>query len=294
MKSLLLTAVICCVFLYAPAQSYTWWENTVNWDGVTPWERYITFTPGFLGPNALPVPHITNGSIDSVNSIGISGNVYFSKEDHTQNISLYANYCLVKNKISFDVFWVPVEHFTMSHRLKGERHVFSDFYYQHYALGDVHLNTNIQLYNNEAKKIRSALRIGYRFASSEIGAARFTDAPGYYFDISFAKAFHAMPALKWIMMAGGYFWQADNIMRHRQDDAFLFGSGLEWNKKNIRIQTCVTGYLGWYYRLRDKPILFRAGIDKTMKKNTWFFQFQQGLHNFNYSSVEMGMKFNFK
>ena len=294
MKSLLLTAVICCVFLYAPGQSYTWWENTVNWDGVTPWERYITFTPGFLGPNALPVPHITNGSIDSVNSIGISGNIYFSKEDHTQNISLYANYCLVKNKISFDVFWVPVEHFTMSHRLKGERHVFSDFYYQHYALGDVHLNTNIQLYNNEAKKMRSALRIGYRFASSEIGAARFTDAPGYYFDISFAKAFHAMPALKWIMMAGGYFWQADNIMRHRQDDAFLFGSGLEWSKKNIRIQTCVTGYLGWYYRLRDKPILFRAGIDKTMKKNTWFFQFQQGLHNFNYSSTEMGMKFHLK
>jgi len=294
MRSLLLTAVICCIFLYAPAQSFTWWANTVNWDGVTPWERYITFTPGFLGPNALPVPRITNGSIDSVNSFGISGNVYFSKEDHTQNISLYANYCLVKNKISFDAFWVPVEHFTMSHRLKGERHVFSDFYYRHYALGDVHLNTNIQLYNSEAKKIQSALRIGYRFASSEIGAARFTDAPGYYFDISFAKAFHSNPALKWIMMAGGYFWQADNIMRHRQDDAFLFGSGLEWNKKNIKIQTCVTGYLGWDYRLRDKPILFRAGIDKTMKKNTWFFQFQQGLHNFNYSSVEMGMKFNFK
>lgn len=283
-----------CFFLYASAQSFGWWENAVNWDGVTPWERYITFTPGFLGPNALPVPHITNGSIDSVNSIGISGNVYFSKEDHTQNISLYANYCLVKNKISFDVFWVPVEHFTMSHRLKGERHVFSNFYYQHYAIGDVHLNTNIQLYNSEAKNIQSALRIGYRFASSGIGAARFTDAPGYYFDISFAKKFHSAPALKWIAMVGGYFWQADNIRRHRQDDAFLFGSGLEWNKKNIRIQSCVAGYLGWYYRLRDKPILFRAGIDKIFKKNTWFFQFQQGLHNFNYSSVETGVRYNFK
>ena len=294
MRSLLLTAVISCIFFSAPAQSFGWWENTVNWDGITPWERYITFTPGFLGPDALPVPHITNGSIDSINSLGISSNFYFSKEDHTQNISLYANYCLVKNKISFDVFLVPVEHFTMSHRLKGERHVFTNFYYQHYALGDVHLNTNIQLYNSDSKNIRSALRIGYRFASSEIGAARFTDAPGYYFDISFAKKFRSNPSLKWIVMAGGYFWQADNIRRHRQDDAFLFGSGFEWNKKNIRIQTYVTGYLGWYYRLRDKPILFRAGIDKTMKKNTLFFQFQQGLHNFNYSSLETGLRFNFK
>src|SRR5438876_4289533 len=186
MRSLLLTAVICCIFSYAPAQSYTWWANTVNWDGVTPWERYITFTPGFLGPNALSVPHITNGSSDSIDSFGISGNVLFSKEDHTQHISLYANYCLVKNKISFDVFWVPVEHFTMSHRLKGERHVFSDFYYQHYAIGDVHLNTNIQLYTDDAKKIQSALRIGYRFESTEIGDARFIDAPGYCFYIYFS------------------------------------------------------------------------------------------------------------
>ena len=294
MRSFLLIAVMCCIFSYVPAQSFTWWENIVHWDGITPWERYITYTPGFLGPNALPVPHISNGSIDSVNSIGISGQFYFSSEDHTQNISLYANYCLVKNKISFDAFWVPVEHFNMSHRLKGERRVFSLHYYDHYATGDVHLNTNIQLINNEAKNIQSALRIGYRFPSSEIGASRFTDAPGYYFDISLAKKFRSNPLLKWIVMVGGYFWQADNIRRHRQDDAFLFGSGLEWNKKNIRIQTCITGYLGWYYRLRDKPILFRAGIDKTMKKNTWFFQFQQGLHNFNYSSVEMGLKFNFK
>ena len=59
--------MLCCVSFFLSAQSYTWWEETVHWDGVTPWERYIVFTPGFLGPNALPVPRVTNGSIDSVN-----------------------------------------------------------------------------------------------------------------------------------------------------------------------------------------------------------------------------------
>jgi|SRR6266487_5664028 len=290
MRSLFLTAMMCCTILFSSAQSYDWWINTVHWDGVSTWEHYIILTPGFLGPNALPVPRITNGSIDTINSFGLGTDFYFSDDDHTQDISLYANYCLVKNKISFDAYWVPVEHFTMSHEIKTERHVFPTHYYDHYAHGDVHLNTNIQLLNNKAKNIQSAIRIGYRFPTSEIRAARFTDAPGYYFDISFAKGFHSHPAVKWIVMAGGYFWQAE-IKREPQDDAFLFGTGLEWNKKNLRIQTSVSGYLGYFYRLRDKPILLRAGFDKTIKRKILFFQFQQGLHNFNYTSMELGMKY---
>jgi hypothetical protein len=292
MRPLLLTVMLCCISFSVSAQSYTWWEENVRWDGVTPWERYLVFTPGFLGPNALPVPRVTNGSIDSVNTFGLSGQFYFSNDDHTQDIALYANYCLMKNKISFDVFWIPIEHFTMSYDLKTERRVFPLHYYDQYGHGDIHLNTNIQLLNNKAKRIQSALRIGYRFPTSEIGAARFTDAPGYYFDASFAKGFRSHPALKWIVMAGGYFWQAE-IRRHPQDDAFLFGTGLEWNKKNLRIQTTFSGYLGYFYRMRDKPILFRAGFDKTFKRTILFFQFQQGLHNFNYTSTEIGLKFRY-
>jgi len=292
MRPLLLTAVLCCVSFCISAQSYTWWEENVHWDGVTPWERYLVFTPGFLGPNALPVPRVTNGSIDSVNTFGLGGQFYFSNDDHTQDLTLYANYCLVKNKVSFDAFWVPIEHFTMSYDLKTERRVFPLHYYDRYGHGDIHLNTNIQILNNQPKRIHVALRVGYRFPTSQIGAARFTDAPGYYFDGSFAKGFRSQPALKWIVMAGGYFWQAE-IRRHPQDDAFLFGTGFEWNRKRLKIQTTVSGYLGYFYRLRDKPILFRAGFDKTFKRMILFFQFQQGLHNFNYSSAEVGLKFRY-
>jgi len=295
MRSLLLSIVISCFFFHAPAQSLTWWANNVHWDGITPWERYTTFTPGYLGPNALPVPPITNGSIDSINSVGFSGDFHFSKGDHTQNITLYGSYCLVKNKISFDAFWVPVEHFTMSHQLKEERKVFALRYYDRYATADIHLNTRIQLINNTAKKLQAALRIGYRFANSEIGAARFTDSPGYYFDISVGKTFRSSPSLKWITMLGVYIWQVDNVViRHRQDDAFLFGTGLEWNTKSFKLQSYVSGYFGYFEHFRDDPIVFRVKADKTIKRKILFFQFQQGLHDFKYSSFELGMKFCFK
>ncbi len=288
MRTLMIGAALL-ITMQPAAQSYTWWENTVHWDGVTPWERYLTYTPGFLGANALPVPHITNGSTDTVNSAGLSGDFYFSKGDHTQDIAVYANYCLVKNKISFDLYWVPVEHFTMSYDIKTERHVFTQHYYDRYGKGDVHLNTNIQLINQPQRLLYGAVRIGYRFPSSEIGAARFTDAPGYYFDFSLGKGFTKHPSLKWILMVGGYFWQAE-IRRHPQDDAFLYGTGLQYDKNGVRMQADIAGYLGYFYRLRDKPMVARVEFSKSFRRKIFFFQGQQGLHNYNYTSAVIGLR----
>ncbi len=104
-----------------------------------------------------------------------------------------------------------------------------------------------------------------------------------------------MPGLKWITMLGAYFWECDNIMvRHRQDDAFLFGAGLEWNKRSYKIQGYISGYLGYLQNLRDDPIVARIKTEKIIRQKTLFFQLQQGLHDFKYSSIEVGMKFCFK
>ncbi|HEY6063388.1 MAG TPA: hypothetical protein VIV35_07245, partial [Chitinophagaceae bacterium] len=84
------------------AQTFTQWAQTVNWDGVSHWSKYMITQPAYQGPNSLPVPHISKGSIDSNFSISATGNFHFSKGDNTQNISLYGNYCLVKDIISLD------------------------------------------------------------------------------------------------------------------------------------------------------------------------------------------------
>lgn len=246
--------------------------------------------PAYMGPNALPVPRTGNGSIDSSFSFSATGSFHFSKGDNTQHATLYANYCLVKNVISLDASWVPYEHFTMSHAIKERRHVFSHFYYDQHTSGDVHLNTTIQLLNKWRKQIQLALRIGYRFPTGGgLGMARYTDGPGYYFDLSFGKPFHASP-VKWIGMLGFYSWQLIQYGR-RQNDAFLFGTGAEWNTKTFRLQTYVAGYLGYLAYSGDKPIVFRTTLEKKLKRLTVLFNFQQGLNDFKYSTVETGIKY---
>jgi hypothetical protein len=248
--------------------------------------------PGYLGPNALPVPRIGNGSIDSSFSVSATGNLHFSKGDNTQNITLYANYCLVKDVIALDLSWVPYEHFTMSHAIKEKRHVFSHFYYDRQASGDVQLNTSIQLLNKWRKDIHLALRVGYRFpAGSGFGTARYTDGPGYYFDLSFGKPFNHS-AFKWIGMLGFYSWQIISD-KHRQDDAFLFGSGAEWNNRSFRLQTYIAGYLGYLEKSGDKPVVFRTSLEKKLKRCGLLLGFQQGLHDFKYTTAEAGVKYLF-
>ncbi|TMI73466.1 MAG: hypothetical protein E6H09_06840 [Bacteroidetes bacterium] len=288
--------IVVIIFTLSVANSYgqtfDWWAQLVHWDGVSEWPKYMITQPAYMGPNALPVPRIGNGSIDSSFSIAATGSLHFSKGDNTQNFTIYANYCLVKNVISFDASWIPYEHFTMSHAIKEQRHVFSHFYYDQQATGDIELNTTIQLLNRWRKDIQLALRIGYRFPTGTgLGVARYTDGPGYHFDLSFGKPVNT--SLKWIGMLGFYSWQLINVGR-RQDDAFLFGTGAEWNTKRVRLQTYVAGYLGYQLNSGDKPVVFRTTVEKKIKRTSFLLGFQQGLHDFKYSSIEVGTKFRFQ
>ena len=287
------TFFLSAILLTAKAQTFDDWKHTVNWDGASHWSTYIKTTAAFMGPNALAVPLISNGSIDSSVSASLTGQLHFSNGDKTQSIVLYGNYCLVKNVISFDVSYIPYEFYTMSDEIKKERHVYYQYYNDKKARGDFLVNTTIQLFNKHRKKTQMALRLGYRLPSSSgFGAARFMDAMAYTIDLSFAKPFHSIP-LKWISMAGIYCWQ---IQREdlRQNDAFLFGTGLEWNPKTWRIQTYVAGYLGYMYKSGDKPIVFRAEAQKKLQKTSLLLRFQQGMHDFKYSTVEFGGRYFFK
>jgi hypothetical protein len=295
MFRLMLLIVFIVVFGNAEAQTdspFDLWAKSVNWDGTTHWTHYMLSQPDFQGPNSLPVPKIGNGSIDSSFYFSAATDFHFSKGDNTQNLFLAANVCLVKNVISFDINWVPFEHYDLDQATRERRHVFAAFYNDHVAAGDIHLNTNFQILNKLRDKIQLGFRIGYRFPTGTgFGAARTTDGPGYYFDFNFGKPLNNK-SWKWIGMAGFYVWQMVSD-KHRQDDAFLFGSGLEYNKNKWKGQAYLAGYLGYVQHSGDKPLVARLNIEKKCKNNNILFGLQQGLHDFHYFTISAGFKVRF-
>ena len=94
-------------------------------------------------------------------------------------------------------------------------------------------------------------------------------------------------------MLGFYSWQIESD-KNNQDDAILFGTGLEWNKNNWKLQTNIAGYIGYLENSGDKPVVFRFDVQKRIKNFGLILGFQQGLHDFAFSSMETGVKFYIK
>ena len=275
----------------APAQTFQHWSELVGWDGASDWKNYLIFSPKFMGPNALTVPAIGNGSADSINSLSIYSVSHFSRGDNTYNLKLTGNYCVVKNRISVDVTWVPIEWFNVTPQVKDKRHVYFLYYDDKKAQGDIYANVNIQLLNRWRKDIHLAWRAGYRYPTSTgVGAARYTDAPGYHFDISFAKPC-SKDRLKFVGMIGFYVWQLNN--NGGQNDALLYAGGLEYNYNNWRLTTGCRGYSGYRHN-GDDPIVIGSSIEKRLKNISILVNLQQGLQDYDFTSVETGVKYNFK
>lgn len=288
-------SVIICLCLTISSSSFSqtaaWWENNVQWDGVTHWSRYIMIDPKYMGPNALTVPHINNGSIDSLVSLGLSGHFHFMKGDNTQNLIIYGNYASKDKTFSIDVAYIPVEYFQMSHAVKTERKAYYVYYDKKKASGDFLASTIVQPFQRLKDKFQLAFRLGVRMPAGTLTSlARYGDVPAYWLDIGFAVPFKNRN-WKWIGMGGFFVWQL-HMDQYRQNDAILFGTGFEHNKNNFRFQSYIGGYSG-YRNSGDRPTLVRVNIEKRKKNKLILLRFQQGLHDFKYFSVETGLKYIF-
>jgi hypothetical protein len=290
----LLTAACCFFCITIKAQDFDWWRNNVNWDGVSHWYEYLIISPKYFGPNALPVPAVNNGSIDSLVSLGVTGNLHFSKGDNTQNLMFYGNYTAKNNIFSISMQFVPYERFQVSHAKKEERKVYYQEYYEDNTVGDVIFSTTVNFFQRWRKNIQLAGRVGVRMPSGGAqGAARYTDGPGYWIDLGWGLPIKGTGG-KWVGTAGFYVWQT-NEDALRQNDAFMFANGVEWNwpANGLMVQAYAAGYLG-YKENGDKPVLLRFNLEKKFNKTVILLHLQHGLNDFDYSTVEFGTRFIFR
>ncbi|MBN8688247.1 MAG: hypothetical protein J0M10_14570 [Chitinophagales bacterium] len=277
----------------ASTQTRQRWEEVVGWDGVSHWSRYMITLPAFQGPNSLPVPQPGNGRIDSNSYIGVSGAFHFMEGDHTQNLVINGHIAVVKDVVGVELTWVPWERYNMSTAIKEKRHVYYENFNDKKAAGDLMLNTNFRLFKKWAPVVDFIFQIGYRMPSgTDYGSARYSDGPGYHFAINMGKPLNKAKSLKLTTMAGFYVWQIESDI-FKQDDAFLFGAGIEYRKKNFSLHTTIAGYLGYLEKQGDKPVVFRTRAEQQLKKMKLVLGFQQGLNDFEYSSFDAGLRFNF-
>ena len=275
-----------------PVINEQWWNDLVGWDGVSHWSEYQIHSAAFLGANALPIPIMTDGRVNNTSALTIAGQFHFSEGDNTQNVALYLNYNFLKDVISVDLFFVPVEFFQMSHAKKEERRVHFSNYDVTNATGDAYLNTNFRVLSQEKNKMDMAIRIGLKTASGDnSNPARFTDTPGYYFDASFGKLVGSDQNWRPYGMLGFYSWETnDDILP--QNDAVMYGFGIEYSKNELSIKNELTGYNG-YKKNGDKPSVYRLSFSKSLSRMIFGAKYQHGLRDYEYKTFELSLGYKF-
>lgn len=273
------------------AQTFDWWANNVGWDGVMHWSEYLVFSPKFTGPNAMPVPEVSTGKVNGDSYVQLGGQYQSRPGDRTTNLTFRAGHGFLGGLVSLDVFMVPIETYSLSHRRKTERNVYFEHYDKKTAIGDLYVNTNVQILNEDKHPLDLALRIGLKTASSGLdNPARFIDSPGYYFDASSGKSFdQGNWTFRPYVMFGFFAWQT-NDESLRQNDAFLYGAGFTASHSNWSIAETIRGYSG-YHDIGDRPIILQTSVTRDLASHQLSVNYQYGLRDFLYHSIEVSFRY---
>lgn len=295
MRVVLAAIISLVLILPVTAQDFGWWNDAHEWDGTTHWTRYMKVSPAWMGPNALPVPEIKKGLLQEDLSLELAIDNHFSKGDKTQNLYTEIYIPLAPGKVGLKVFMVPVEHYAMD-SLTNIGRISRDKDGEGYSAGDVYFSTWIQLLKNHQSLPDLMITINLKTASgTNLEAARHTDSPGYYFDLSAGKTYNTagnkLISVRAYAMAGFYLWQTHSDFYY-QNDSFLYGAGAELNFKRFSFNNNIGGYTG-YIGMGDSPLVFRSQLTYILGSGHRIkTSFQQGLNDFEYSSVRIALDFN--
>jgi hypothetical protein len=267
-------------------QNFEWWNNLHGWKtGDRDWPGWMILSPGFLGPNALPVPEVKKGIIDEQTEIEITGSYHFLKGDPTSDASYRIFIPFAYHRVAVEMYGVGIEHYAYSEEIRNSR--FSrDEDGKGMIFGDFYFSTLIQLVRNQ-KFPNTLFRFAAKTATGDLDAARYTDTPGYFFDLSFSKDFRNKKSILWrpYAMLGFYCWQTYDYL-NMQNDALLYGFGSDFNKNNLLLSASFSGYSG-YKNDGDKPLQFNFNIRKELKNFAIRAQYQHGFRDWNYKTVRL-------
>jgi hypothetical protein len=291
MKTGVFAFFFCFFFQHAISQDASWWNQIHHWDGITPWNQYMTISPAFLGPNALPVPDIKNGSVDSAMSVSISFDHYQSTGDRTQDFFIKGILPLFKNRMSVEMDVVPLEWYRMDTLTRDIRAVRTQSG-KGSAGGDIYVATTLQIVRDKKMFPDMQLRFALKTASgTHLRDARFTDAPGYFFDMSFGKnlldAKGFIQVIRLYADIGFYTYQTYDI-KNLQNDCVLYGAGITINSKRFSFVNHIGGYSG-YIGNGDKPLVFRSEFRVLQKLIDYSVSWQQGLNDYDYSRFRVSV-----
>jgi len=270
-----------------------WWNELHDWqEGDPGWRNYIKITPGYLGPNALPVSEVKKGVLNANSEFKITASNHFHAGDPTQDISAGLYIPFKTSKVAVEMYGVMHERFSFSEEIRNERFARIEDG-KGTAIGDFYFSTLIQL-TKDKKFPNTLFRFATKTASGNmLEGARYTDSPGYFFDLSFSKKVgHENAFFQPFGLLGFYSWQTNDEL-NLQNDALMYVIGTDYLVHEWMFSFSLAGYSGYKNR-RDRPLQLNFDMRRDWNKNAFRLQYQHGLRHWEYKTIRISFIRKFK
>ena len=241
--------------------------------------------PAFFGPNALPVPDMTDGRTYEQLRMELAADGYFGyKGDRTADLFARVHVPVFTRWANISI-WMPIVEWYDQYDGKG------------HGAGDVYLSTDIQVLHNEWFKGYKAqyipqmtIRLGMKTASGEqFERRRHFDDPGYFFDASIGQSFQTGTVELRIAGSAGFLcWQTANA---RQNDAVMYGVQATVRHEYASIQATWGGYVGWE-EYGDRPMTVKLRAAGHIQGFEPYVQYQYGIKDFPFHQLRIGLAYN--
>ena len=279
-----LLGILFAIFVLSPAlntvkaQEEIWREKM----------KYLQYSSRYFGPNALPMPELRSGHLDTRWEVELRGEYHTFKGDRTKDIYARAFVPVANGRAGLEVSYLIYEYYNMTPETVEERHA-AGTSWENGAHGDVLVSSFYQILNNE-KWMDIMVEATLKTASgNRLADARFTDAAAYWFNLNFGRNIHKSAdnktAIRLQGLVGFYCWMT-NDMIHRQNDAITYSVGISAIHRNFSAIADIVGIYG-YENNGDRPLQLRTKVNYEYRGNILSFRYKHGMKDSLYDSFSV-------
>lgn len=298
---LILVAFVFCMSpsIRAQTQNFDWWDQLHDYPNAAGKlrDRYKNISPGFMGPNALPVPILFEATIDNDLWFQAGGEFHRGQGDRTNNFVLRANIPLAQGKVALFLNSVPRETWQVSEEIRDERRMVA-FDGEGRNTGDITYGFIFSVFDEEKNGFNLAgLAQAKTTTGSALDNARFSNASMFAWQAHFSKSLWRNNTSIWKLkaMLGFVTWQTNknslpNGSNQAQNDALGYGIGLSYKKEAFYIESDVSGYHG-YIGNRDYPTFWRSRAEYRWKGFGININYHYGLKAWDWNTYGFGIRY---
>ena len=257
--------------------------------------------PGYFGPNAFPVPDMSDGTVSRSVRAELYGEGFLCTmtksltDDVTADLFARLTIPLFSDRVNLTV-WMPViEWYRSGPAVNVLRRINDpDRWISGMDSGDAYVSTDVLILDEAKRGLGLVLRSCLKSASgNSYATGRVYDAPGYFFDVAAGKDVYtsadAKTRLRLAMSTGFLCWQTGV---GRQNDAVMYGicASLDSGKFHARVD--YGGYVGWE-GAGDCPMTLKTGLSWDFGSFALAARYQVGFMDWPFHQLRLGITYSY-